>query len=133
SWVAPQNPQVLGLRTFFRAEWLAPIGLIALGQLLSRIDHFGLGYVMYRLTSDVEKLPFPMAPVAAEGVTALADASGGQESWRWRVFSFGAMLGILFATVYLALPTISGAFLPEPISIFPLPFKDLTSNTESFL
>jgi hypothetical protein len=101
---------------------------------LQRIDHFGLGYVMYRLTSDVEKLPFPMAPVAAQGITALADASSGQEnSWRWRVFSFGAMLGILFGAIYLALPTITGALLPEPISIFPLPFKDLTPNTESFL
>ena len=38
-----------------------------------------------------------------------------------------------FAAVYLALPAITGAFLPEPISMFPLPFKDLTANTESFL
>src|ERR1041384_2995545 len=88
---------------------------------------------MYRLTIDVEKLPFPMAPVAAQGITALADASGGQETWRWRVFSFGAMLGMCFAAIYLALPAISGAFLPQPISIFPVPFKDLTSNTEDFL
>ena len=88
---------------------------------------------MYRLTSDVEKLPFPMAPVGAQGITALADASGGKETWRWRVFSFGAMLGMVFAAIYLALPAVSGAFLSEPISIFPLPFKDLTSNTESFL
>ncbi len=132
-WVAPSNLDVLGRRSFFQIEWLAPIGLTALGMALQRIDQFGLGYVMYRLTSDVEKLPFPMAPVAAQGVTALADASGGKETWRWRVFSFGAMLGMVFAAIYLALPAVSGAFLPEPISIFPLPFKDLTSNTESFL
>src|SRR5438045_8447599 len=43
------------------------------------------------------------------------------------------MLGMVFAAVYLALPAITGAFLPEPISIFPLPFKDLTPNTETFL
>src|SRR4051812_21961595 len=118
SWVSPSDPNVLGSRNFFQSAWLAPIGLMALGQVLQRVDHFGLGYVMYRLTSDVEKLPFPMAPVAASGVTALADASGGEETWRWRVFSFGAMLGMLFAAVYLALPTISGALLAEPISIF---------------
>lgn len=133
SWVAPSDPNILGSRNFFQAAWIAPIGLMALGQILQRVDHFGLGYVMYRLTSDVEKLPFPMAPVAAQGVTALADASGGHETWRWRVFSFGAMLGMVFGAVYLALPAITGAFLPEPISIFPLPFKDLTPNTESFL
>ncbi len=133
NWVAPSDPNILGARSFFHSAWLPAIGLMALGQILQRVDHFGLGYVMYRLTSDVEKLPFPMAPVGAQGITALADASGGQETWRWRVFSFGAMLGLVFGAVYLALPAITGAFLPEAISIFPIPFKDLTGNTESFL
>ncbi len=133
SWVAPSNPDILGQRSFFHSAWLVPIGLMALGQVLQRVDHFGLGYVMYRLTSDVEKLPFPMAPVGAQGITALADASGGKETWRWRVFSFGSMLGMVFAAVYLALPAVTGAFLPEGISIFPIPFKDLTTNTQSFL
>jgi hypothetical protein len=133
SWVAPASPDVLGTRSFLHTAWLAPVGLLVLGMFLQRLDHFGLGYVMYRLTSDVEKLPFPMAPVAAQGVTALADASGGQETWRWRVFSFGAMLGIAFGAVYLALPSISSAFLSQPISVFPIPFKDLTPNTEHFL
>jgi hypothetical protein len=133
SWVAPSDPNILGSRSFLHAAWLPAIGLMALAQILQRVDHFGLGYVMYRLTSDVEKLPFPMAPVGAQGITALADASGGQETWRWRVFSFGAMLGLVFGAIYLALPAITGAFLPEAISIFPIPFKDLTNNTESFL
>ncbi len=132
-WVAPSSPDVLGQRNFFHPQWYAAIGLMALNMFLQRVDNFGLGYLMYRLTSDVEKLPFPMAPVAAQGITALADASGGQETWRWRVFSFGGMLGMVFATVYFALPAISGAFLPEPISIFPIPFKDLTGNAESFI
>jgi hypothetical protein len=132
-WVAPSDPNILGARSFLHAAWLPAIGLLALSQLLQRVDHFGLGYVMFRLTSDVEKLPFPMAPVGAQGITALADASGGQETWRWRVFSFGAMLGLVFGAVYLALPAITSAFLPEAVSIFPLPFKDLTGNTESFL
>jgi len=133
SWVAPNDPDILGTRSFFNSAWLVPIGLMALGQFLQRFDNFGLGYVMYRLCSDVEKLPFPMAPVGAAGVSALADASNGQDTWRWRVFSFGAMLGLIFGAVYLALPAITGAFLPEAISIFPLPFKDLTGNTERLL
>src|SRR3954447_4577783 len=133
SWVAPSSPDVLGLRSFFHPGWYVPIGLMVLAQFLARVDNFGLGYVMYRLTSDVERLPFPMAPVGALGVTALADASAGQDTWRWRVFSFGAMLGIAFAAIYMALPAITGAFLPEPISVFPIPFKDLTTNTEDFL
>jgi hypothetical protein len=133
SWVAPSSPDVLELRSFFHPAWYVPIGLMILAQFLARVDNFGLGYVMYRLTSDVERLPFPMAPVGALGVTALGDASAGNDTWRWRVFSFGAMLGIAFAAIYMALPAITGAFLPEPISIFPIPFKDLTANTEDFL
>lgn len=132
-WVAPRNLDILGQRSFFHPAWLAPIGLMMLGQLLGRIDSFCMGYIMYRLTSDVEKLPFPLAPVAAQGITALADASSGEETWRWRVFSFGSMLGMVFAVVYLALPAVSGAFLPQPISIFPLPFYDMTQNTENIL
>jgi hypothetical protein len=132
-WVTPSSPDVLGLRSFFHPAWAAPIGLLLVGMILSRLDSFTLGYVLFRLTSDVEKLPFPMAPVGAQGITALADASDGKETWRWRVFSFGAMLGLTFGTLYLALPAISGAFLTEPISIFALPFKDLTPNTEAFL
>jgi hypothetical protein len=133
SWVTPSSPAILGLRTFFNRAWLAPIGLMVVGHLLARVDNFGLGYALYRLTSDVEKLPFPLAPVGAQGVTALADASRGEQSWRWRVFSFGAMAGMAFGAIYLALPAITGAFLPQPISIIAFPFKDLTSYTEDFL
>jgi hypothetical protein len=133
SWVAPSDPAILGTRSFFHAAWLAPIGLLVLGQVLGRLDHFGLGYVLYRLTSDVERLPFPMAPVGAMGITALADASGGQETWRWRVFSFGGMLGIVFGALYIGLPAISGAFLSGPITLFPLPWTDLTTNSERLL
>ncbi len=132
-WVAPQSPDVLGLRSFFHPAWYIPIGLIAVGQVLQRLDQFGLGYVMYRIASDVEKLPFPMAPVGAQGVMALADASSGKETWRWRVFSFGGMLGIAFGAVYFAMPAVSGALLGTPIQIFPLPFFDGTPNTEDFL
>ncbi len=133
AWVAPTSPDVLATRSFFHPSWYVPIGLLVLGQFLQRVDNFGLGYVMYRLTSDVEKLPFPMAPVAAQGVTALADASSGKETWRWRVFSFGAMLGLAFAVLYVALPTISGAFMRDGVSVFPLPWKDLTSNFDTLV
>jgi hypothetical protein len=133
TFVAPQSPDVLGLRSFWHPAWVVPIALMALGQVLGRLDNFGLAYIMYRLTSDVEKLPFPMAPVGAQGITALADASGGKESWRWRVFSFGAMLGMGFAVIYLALPAISGALLGQPIKMLPLPFYDATPNVEDFL
>ncbi|HEX8323078.1 MAG TPA: hypothetical protein VF595_04115 [Tepidisphaeraceae bacterium] len=133
AWYAPNSPDVLGSRSFFNPAWYVPIALVALSMVLGRLDNFGLGYILYRVTSDVEKLPFPMAPVGAAGITALADASSGQETWRWRVFSFGAVLGMAFGVVYLALPAVSGSFLPEQIFIFPVPFKDLSKNVQAFL
>ncbi|MEL7239972.1 MAG: peptide transporter, partial [Planctomycetota bacterium] len=132
-WVTPADPEVLGSRSFFQSPWLVPIGLFALATILQRADNFGMAYIMYRLTSDVEKLPFPMAPVQAQGIVALADASNSRETWRWRVFSFGSMLGIAFGAVYVALPSVSGAFLPEPIEIIEIPFVDLTTNYEEIV
>ncbi len=133
SWFAPTDPAILGERSFFMWAWMAPLGIAALSMLLQRIDHFGLGYVMFRLTADVEELPFPMAPVGAAGMTALADASDDRETWRYRVFAMGAALGIAFGLIYLAVPSITGAVLAKPIRIIPIPFVDLTHYTENVL
>ncbi|MGD0090492.1 MAG: peptide transporter [Planctomycetota bacterium] len=121
--------------------FLGPLMLIFCGYVLGRLAWFGLGYILFRATSDVERLPFPLAPIAAEGATALAesterDAQGelrGKASWRWRVFSVGASLGIAFGAVYVLLPIVSGLFMAKPIMLLPIPFADFTSNFESLL
>jgi len=133
SWYAPTDLAILKERSFFMVAWLWPLGIAALSMLLQRIDHFGLGYVLFRLTADVEELPFPMAPVGAAGMTALADASDDKETWRYRVFAMGAALGIAFGFIYLAIPSITGAVLASPIRILPIPFVDLTHYTERAL
>jgi hypothetical protein len=133
SWFAPQDPDVLAQRSFFMSAWLAPVGLMLLTLLLTRLDHFGLGYVMFRLTADVEELPFPMAPVGAMGMTALADASSQRDTWRWRAFSFGGVAGMAFGLIYLALPNMTSAVFAKPVRILPLPFLDLTTYTERAL
>jgi len=133
TWYAPTDPAVLAKRSFLTVEWMAPVLMTCLMMAVQRIDHFGLGYVLFRLTADVEELPFPMAPVGAAGMTALADASDDKETWRYRIFAAGAALGILFGAVYIALPAVSGAMLDSPIRIIPLPFVDLTHYTESKL
>jgi len=132
-WYAPTNPDVLANRSFFMLEWLWPLAIGALTMLLGRIDNFGLGYLLYRLTADVEELPFPMAPVGAAGMTALADASEDRETWRYRVFAMGAAIGIAFGVLYIGLPAITGAIFAEPIRLIPIPFVDLTSYTQNRL
>jgi hypothetical protein len=132
-WFAPSDPDVLNQRNFFMADWTLPLILMCVGMFIGKLDHFGLGYLMYRLTSDVEELPFPMAPVGAMGMTALADASDQRETWRWRTFSIGGAIGIAFGFVYFAVPNITSAIFSEPIRPIPLPFVDLTNYTEGAL
>ena len=132
TWIAPSaDSDSLVQRTFFHRDWLIPILLLVGTQLIQRIDRFGLGYTLYRLTSDVEKLPFPMAPVGALGTMALAESTEDkQKSWKWRVFSIGGMIGLVFGAIYVLLPTVSGLVLMEPIRLLPIPWVDLTRYTE---
>jgi hypothetical protein len=114
-------------------HWLGPIVLIFIGSILGLFNKFGLGYALFRLTSDVERLPYPMAPVAAQGATALAEATSGEETWRWRVFSIGSMIGMVFGGFYVGIPALTGAVMQKPLQLISIPWIDLTPNTESFL
>jgi hypothetical protein len=134
AWVVPPEDSIVWVqRTFFSKEWLIPMGLMLLGSILGRINWITGGYALFRLTSDVERLPFPMAPVQAAGATALSEAGSREESWRWRVFSIGAMIGLIFGFFYLGIPIFTGAILPQPLMLIKLPFIDLTQNTEGIL
>ena len=102
-------------------------------QVFDRMKWMGLGYLLFRVTSDVERLPFPLAPIAASGATALAEASTKEESWRWRVFSTGTIIGLLFGFFYLAIPIFTGVAFGKPVQLLPIPFLDLTPTTERIL
>ncbi|MEL7087448.1 MAG: hypothetical protein AAGL98_03250, partial [Planctomycetota bacterium] len=159
SWVTPSDPEVLGQRSLLMWEWAGPIALIAFTMIIGRIDNMILGYGLFRLTSDIEKLPFPMAPVGAQGILALSEEQNEEDTgwadmeptddpapetasetgkgvaanWRWRVFSIGAVVGLAFGVLYLGLPTVTGALLDRPITIIPIPFVDFTQDTSVWL
>lgn len=134
NWIAPfPGSEAIIKRTFFHKDWWPAITLLLIGQVLGRLNWFGLGYFVFRLTSDVERLPFPMAPVAAQGATALAEVSGKRETWRWRVFSIGSVIGVAFGFIYIFIPSLSGALFNKPFQILPIPFIDLTQNSEGIL
>ncbi|MCX7847884.1 MAG: hypothetical protein N2595_07645, partial [bacterium] len=146
-WVVPpmHSPAIV-MRNLAHIDWwwsktrgiLSPMMLICVGYVLGRLGYFGLGYILFRLTSDRERLPFPLAPVGAEGATALAETTerregGGGRSWRRNVFSVGAAAGIMFGCVYVVVPVVSGLFLSKQIIILPIPFADLTARVERVL
>lgn len=134
SWVAPSAEQILrDGRTFFTSAWVVPILFSVFVMLTAKLDHYSLSYVMYRIANDVEKLPFPMAPVAASGITALVDSGDSKQPWRWRCFSIGGVLGMGYGLIYIGIPAITGAILNEPIHLIPIPWVDFTSSTAGFL
>jgi hypothetical protein len=139
-WVVPgPNSEAITKRLLWHRDWYAPEGLgfwlsplflLLIGGVIGRLQWIGSGYFLFRTTSDVERLPFPFAPIAAQGATALAEVSAEKETWRWPVFSVGAMIGLSYGFIYVAVPVFTGAFLTAPLMLIKIPFIDLTPNTE---
>jgi len=133
-WVAPiRGSESLISRTLFSMDWFKPIVLAILVAMLGLVNSLSLGYVLFRVTADVERLPFPLAPVQAAGATALADSSAGEETWRWRMFTIGAMIGLGWGVLYIVIPTVSGVILTKQVEIFPIPFADFTPRFRDVL
>ena len=134
TWFAPQpTSAAITTRSLWHSAWLVPILLILFMHVIGRIKSYTLGYFFFRLTSDVERLPFPFAGVSAQGSMALAESGERKTTWKWKMFSLGAMIGLLFAAVQIGIPLVSGAILAKPIQFIPLPWYDATTLTERFL
>jgi len=139
-WFAPSPESAsYGLRTFFHVDWLPVIAFMIFSSFFGQLSNLVLGYGLFRVVSDIEKLPFPLAPIGAQGILAMAEDMEERErrttesSWRWRVFAIGGALGLAFGAIYLLLPTLTGALTGTPVQIFPIPFSDFTQQTGRFL
>ncbi len=134
SWVVPNaNSPAIVERTFLHRDWLVPVLLMLLGSIIGRMQWLGLGSLLFRVTSDIERLPFPMAPVQALGATALAEHTQKNETWRWHVFCTGSVIGISWAFFYAFGTILTGAVLTKPIQLIPIPWIELTNRTEKIL
>ena len=133
-WVVPQpGTEALAERTFFHPDWLVPISVLIAVTVLFTINSLSMGYMLFRVTNDIERLPFPMARVYAGGATALAETSSKSEGWRWRAFSIGTVIGISWGLIYVVIPILSSTFLVTTVEILPIPFIDFTVSVKSFL
>ncbi len=134
SWYAPlPGSDAILSRSLLHSDWMIPIMLMVFLTLVGTLRAYTLGYFFFRLTSDVEKLPFPFAGIGAQGAMALAEAGDKKTTWKWRIFSLGAMLGLGFGLVQIGLPLVTGAFLTKPLILIPLPWYDATTLTENLL
>lgn len=135
SWFAPSDSEILDSRSFFHSSWawFVPLLLLFLSQVVGRIDSLILGFGLFRVASDIEKLPFPMAPMEASGILALSEDTVEKGGWRWRCFSIASALGMIFGLVYVVVPTVTSTFLKEPFQILPIPWLDTTTDTQTIL
>ena len=134
SWAFPRAAAIEAAgRTLFAWHWLPIILLTMYGMIISRIDNYGLGYVLYRMVSDVEKLPFPFAPVGAAGIVALSTDRGEETTWRWRCFSIGGAMGIIWGIIFICVPMITEAILPKRIELIPMIFIDYSPQVGRIL
>ena len=134
AWFSPQpTSDAILHRNFFDAAWLVPVLLILFMTIIGRFKSYTLGYLFFRLTSDVERLPFPFAGVAAQGSMALSESGERKVTWKWKMFSLGAILGIAFGVVQIGIPLVTGSLLTKPIQIIPLPWYDMTTMTQGLL
>ena len=149
SWfVPPPESAALLERNLLHQDFLIPIALIAFIAVIGLIKKYTLGYFLFRLTSDVERLAFPLAPIAAQGAMALAEedkeekkdaeATASSEPakpklTRWRIFTIGVSIGLIYGFLQVGIPTITGLFLEKPVFLIPQPFLDTTLMTEGVL
>ncbi len=131
-WVAPPpESAAYKLRSLLHRDWWPHLTIMGVFLIWGRLNFYSLGYAMFRLISDVERLPFPMAPIAVEGITALAESD--KETWRWRVFSIGAAIGMAFALLYAGIPLLTGLVFDKELKLIEIPFYDYTGHTEKYL
>ena len=133
-WCPAADSTALSERTFLHRDWLVPFLVFGIATwVLGFIKNYTLGYGLFRLTSDFEKLPFPFAPIIAHGAMAIAEAGDRKNAWKWRAFSSGTVVGLGFGIFYVGLPVVTGAFLAKPLMLFPIPWYDSTTVTEVLL
>lgn len=151
-WFAPaHDSEAILTRNLFHSDWFVPILLMLFVLAIGLVQRYALGYLFFRVTSDVEGLPFPLAPVQAQGAMALAESEESStqaelannvetsgpvdelKGKRWRIFSLGAYIGIAFGVIQIGVPAITSLFLAKPIFLLPQPFWDTTTLTEGLL
>lgn len=149
-WFCPKpESTAITERLLFHRDWLKPILLLVFVSVIGLVNKYTLGYFFFRLCSDVERLPFPLAPISAQGALALADstkkseeleneeqkvdAAGKKTFSKWRIFSLGSLIGISFGVLQIGVPAITGMFLDKPVFLIPQPFLDTTTMTEVLL
>lgn len=130
-WAAVQlTSPAYPARTLLHPDWI-PFIIVNMGTtVLWYVANMSLGLIAGQLYYDVEKLPFPMAVVGAEGVITLSE----REEKRMKYFILFLIPGAVLSALIYALPMVSGAITRRTgITLIPVPWSDLTIFVDAVL
>lgn len=129
-WYVPEFGSYGGLhRTFFSSEWLIPISISLVVSACVLMMDYGISFITSMLYIEVEKLPFPVAPIDYQAISTLTERTPEKIMY----FSFAAVIGFIYEFAVYGIPNLTSIFLGRPITVIPYPWVDLTSGIERIL
>lgn len=129
-WAAPPlDSWAVQTRTFFSYEWVIPLTVALVGAIGGTLIDLGLSIILSQIFIEVEKLPYPLAPIDSEAILTLTERTPE----KIMIFSIAAVISFFYEFLLYGLPSISEALIGTRIQFIPYPWIDLTSVTEMAL
>ncbi|HIE18880.1 TPA: hypothetical protein EYP75_04050, partial [Candidatus Bathyarchaeota archaeon] len=126
-WAPPRSSSVWIFRTFLHADWIIPITIALLANILSIISGLSLGLFARELFIEKEGLPFPMQQVHARAVITLTE----REEESMNIFAVTTIIGFIYGLILYAIPFVSEA-MGVPGRFIPIPWFDFWYYVQRF-
>jgi len=130
TWYVPELGSYGPLhRTFLSPDWVIPIMIsLAVNICVLMID-YGVSFITNMLYIEIEKLPFPVAPIDYQAISTLTERTPEKIMY----FSFAAVISFIYEFAIYGIPNITSIFLGRAITVIPYPWVDFTSSIERIL
>lgn len=128
-WLAPPpGAEILVKRSFLNSEWAIPLTLAIGVAVLVTLAEISIGLLAAQLFVEVERLPFPTAPIAVRTIVNLAE----REPMRTRAFAVSALLSIGYYFFLFLVPSVA-VRVTGVAAMYVAPFFDVTYWLERVL
>ncbi|RLG35649.1 MAG: hypothetical protein DRN91_09165, partial [Candidatus Alkanophagales archaeon] len=129
-WVAPPlESWAAKVRTFIAPEWIMPLSITLISTIASILIDLGLSIIFSQLFIEVEKLPFPVAPIDSEAILTLTE----RKPEKIVVFSIAAIISFFYEFLVYGVPSVSEAVIGARVKFIEFPWIDLTKVVEMAL
>jgi len=116
-------------RTFLSSDWMIPILISLISTVSITMIDYGISFITSMAFIEVEKLPFPVAPIDYQAISTLTERTPEKIMY----FSFAAVICLVYEFAVYGIPNLTSVFLGTTITVIPYPWIDLTSTIERFL